>query len=91
MLRASAIEGCRAPDEMLELVVGQVLNRLHGAEVSAGDAAQSRWGRARYRPARVNTYWLSYLPGTDLTRYRTVVVWCRRFTTAFGAADLSPA
>jgi hypothetical protein len=29
--------------------------------------------------------------GTDLTRYRTVVVWCRRFTTAFGAADLAPA
>jgi hypothetical protein len=26
--------------------------------------------------------------GIDLTRYRTVVVWCKRFTTAFGAADL---
>ena len=30
-------------------------------------------------------------PGTDLTRYRTVVVWCRRFGVAFGAADLAPA
>jgi hypothetical protein len=30
-------------------------------------------------------------PGTDLTRYRTVVIWCRRFAVAFGAADLTPA
>ncbi|MEO5842320.1 MAG: DM13 domain-containing protein [Acidimicrobiales bacterium] len=29
-------------------------------------------------------------PGTDLTRYRTVVIWCRRFTTAFGTSDLTP-
>lgn len=27
--------------------------------------------------------------GTDLTRYRTVVLWCKRFTVAFGAADLA--
>ncbi len=25
---------------------------------------------------------------TDLTRYRTVVIWCDRFNSAFGAADL---
>ena len=29
--------------------------------------------------------------GTSLDRYRTVVIWCRRFTYAFGAADLAPA
>jgi hypothetical protein len=29
-------------------------------------------------------------PDVDLSRYRTVVVWCRRFSTAFGAADLAP-
>jgi hypothetical protein len=29
--------------------------------------------------------------GARLDRYRTVVIWCRRFTYAFGAADLAPA
>ena len=28
--------------------------------------------------------------GVRLGRYRSVVVWCRRFTYAFGAADLAP-
>lgn len=28
-------------------------------------------------------------PGTDLERYRTVVIWCARFSVAFGAAQLS--
>ena len=28
--------------------------------------------------------------GTDLGRYRSVVVWCDRFDSAFGAADLVP-
>lgn len=28
--------------------------------------------------------------GTDLAKYRTVVIWCRRFSTAFGASDLTP-
>ncbi len=27
--------------------------------------------------------------GTDLAKYRTVVVWCRRFTVAFAAAELA--
>jgi hypothetical protein len=26
--------------------------------------------------------------GVDLAKYKTVVIWCRRFTTAFGASDL---
>jgi hypothetical protein len=29
--------------------------------------------------------------GTRLDRYRSVVIWCRRFTYAFGAAELAPA
>jgi len=29
--------------------------------------------------------------GVDLTRYRTVVLWCVRFSVAFGAADLAEA
>jgi Electron transfer DM13 len=29
--------------------------------------------------------------GTSLDRYRSVVIWCRRFTYAFGAAELAPA
>ena len=29
--------------------------------------------------------------GTDLSRYRSVVIWCDRFNSAFGAADLAPA
>jgi Electron transfer DM13 len=29
--------------------------------------------------------------GTRLDRYRSVVIWCRRFTYAFGAAELEPA
>jgi Electron transfer DM13 len=28
-------------------------------------------------------------PGTDLTRYTTVVIWCDRFDSAFGAANLA--
>ena len=28
--------------------------------------------------------------GTDLGRYRTVVIWCVRFSVAFGAAELTP-
>ena len=28
--------------------------------------------------------------GTDLGKYRTVVVWCRRFSVAFGVAGLDP-
>jgi hypothetical protein len=28
--------------------------------------------------------------GTDLAKYKTVVIWCRRFSTAFGASDLMP-
>ncbi|MDH3497546.1 MAG: DM13 domain-containing protein, partial [Gemmatimonadota bacterium] len=27
--------------------------------------------------------------GTDLTRYRTVTIWCRRFSVNFGSAPLS--
>src|SRR5688572_13776139 len=27
--------------------------------------------------------------GTDLAKYKTVVIWCRRFSTAFGASDLT--
>ena len=27
--------------------------------------------------------------GTDLAKYKTVVIWCKRFTTAFGASDLA--
>ena len=30
-------------------------------------------------------------PGTDLARYATVVIWCDRFDSAFGAADLTSA
>ena len=29
--------------------------------------------------------------GTSLDRYRSVVIWCKRFTYAFGAAELEPA
>jgi hypothetical protein len=29
--------------------------------------------------------------GVDLSKYKTVVIWCRRFTTAFGASDLEAA
>ena len=29
--------------------------------------------------------------GTDLARYRSVVIWCRRFSVAFGAAPLDRA
>jgi hypothetical protein len=27
--------------------------------------------------------------GTDLAKYKTVVIWCRRFSTAFGTSDLT--
>ncbi|GAA0672164.1 DM13 domain-containing protein [Kitasatospora atroaurantiaca] len=28
--------------------------------------------------------------GTDLTAYRSAVIWCKRFSVGFGAADLTP-
>lgn len=39
---------------------------LPGEPLSAQESARALY--VRYRPARVNTYWLSYLPGTDITR-----------------------
>ncbi|MFT3769676.1 MAG: radical SAM protein [Minicystis sp.] len=39
---------------------------LPGEPVTAQEAARELY--VRYRPARVNTYWLSYLPGTDITK-----------------------
>ena len=30
-------------------------------------------------------------PGTDLSQYSSVVIWCDRFSSAFGAAQLAPA
>ncbi|MFF4603673.1 DM13 domain-containing protein [Streptomyces sp. NPDC001339] len=29
--------------------------------------------------------------GTDLSKFRSAVLWCQRFSVSFGAADLSPA
>ncbi|CAM5231735.1 hypothetical protein GCM10010329_63200 [Streptomyces spiroverticillatus] len=29
-------------------------------------------------------------PGTDLSRFRSAVIWCERFSVSFGAADLAP-
>lgn len=29
--------------------------------------------------------------GTDLSQFRSAVLWCQRFSVAFGAADLSTA
>ncbi|MGK5630957.1 DM13 domain-containing protein [Streptomyces sp. URMC 123] len=29
--------------------------------------------------------------GTDLSRFRSAVIWCERFSVSFGAADLAPA
>jgi hypothetical protein len=28
--------------------------------------------------------------GTDLSEFRSAVLWCKRFSVSFGAADLTP-
>ena len=60
---------------------------------SAGDAADAGTGRwlelGGLKGNRGNQNYL--VPaGTDLASYRSVVIWCRRFSVAFGAAPLRP-
>lgn len=55
---------------------------------AAGTAGDGTW--LELGPLRGNKGSLTYpLPaGTDLSKYRSVVLWCKRFGVAFGAAPL---
>jgi Electron transfer DM13 len=72
---------------------------------SAGGAGTVGIGRSRRKVVLAGLGVLVYLSATpadgprdtfddeflSLGRYRSVVIWCRRFTYAFGAAELAPA
>lgn len=55
----------------------------------AGDADQGEW--LELGPLKGNRGDQNYAvpDGTDLTRYVSVVLWCKRFSVAFGAAPLT--
>jgi hypothetical protein len=56
-----------------------------------GDAVVERSPYVSLGPLKGNVGDQNYAlpPGLDLARYRSVVIWCRRFSVAFGAATLS--
>ena len=57
---------------------------------AAADASGGRW--LELGPLRANRGDLNYpvAAGTDLSEYRSVVIWCRRFSVAFAAAPFAP-
>lgn len=90
---------------ILELTGGQRIVRLEGLDTSNGpdlylylSANPASGEESAFDDDYVNLGRLkgnlgdqNYdLPsGTDLARYRTLVIWCDRFNSAFGAADLA--
>jgi hypothetical protein len=91
---------------VLELADGQRIVRLEGLDTDNGPdlylyltASPAAGDEAAFDDDHVNLGRLKgnqgdqnyELPaGTDLTRHATVVIWCDRFNSAFGAADLQP-
>jgi hypothetical protein len=58
---------------------------------AAADAGDGRWielGLLKGNRGELN---YPVAGGTDVTGYRSVVIWCKRFSTAFGAAPLAGA
>jgi hypothetical protein len=91
---------------VLRLADGRMLVRFEGFATSngpvlvvwlSGNPAHGPNGAFAHRyvdlgPLKGNVGDQNYLvpAGVDATAYRSVVVWCHRFSVAFGAADLVP-
>ncbi|HEY0302984.1 MAG TPA: radical SAM protein, partial [Rhizomicrobium sp.] len=59
----------RSLDAMASVGLSMKLDHILGLPGEPITAQAEAWDLYRlYRPSRVNTYWLSYLPGTDITR-----------------------
>jgi hypothetical protein len=64
----------------------------NGGGNAVREAGNVRAGRSRGRLALAGLMALVLVAaGARLDRYRSVVIWPRRFTYAFGAAELAPA
>jgi hypothetical protein len=98
--------GTRGVARVLELSDGQRIVRLEGLDTDNGpdlylylttnpaggdegafDDDHVNLGRLKGNQGDQN---YDLPPGTDLTRHTTIVIWCDRFNSAFGAADLLP-
>src|SRR5262249_21191825 len=59
----------QAFEALNEAGIDYKVDHIFGSPEEREDANQDAWDLYRtYSPARVNTYWLTYLPGTGLTR-----------------------
>jgi anaerobic magnesium-protoporphyrin IX monomethyl ester cyclase len=59
----------RALEALNEAGIIFKVDHIFGSPEEREDANEDAWQLyCRYRPARINTYWLTYLPGTELTR-----------------------
>lgn len=69
-----------------DLYVYLSANAVHGGEAAFDDDHLSL-GRLKGNQGNQN---YDVPDGVDLSRYRSVVIWCDRFNSAFGAASLDP-
>lgn len=83
LLRFSDFETLNGPDLQVYLL---------GSPDAEGRADLDRVGFLSLGPLKGNVGGQNYPipPGTDLTRYRAVSVWCRRFGVNFTTAALAP-
>jgi hypothetical protein len=77
VLRLEDFETSNGPDVVVYLSTG----KPYGKDVVDLGSLKGNIGNQNY----------AIPSGTDLDRYDNVVIWCRRFTVAFGAAKLSAA
>jgi hypothetical protein len=83
IVRVEALDTDNGPDLYLYLTA----NRANGDE-GAFDDDFVNLGRLKGNQGDQN---YDLPPDTDLTRFPSVVIWCDRFNSAFGAADLNVA
>jgi hypothetical protein len=83
VLRIEGLDTSNGPDVYVYLTA----NRASGEEQAFDDEYVSL-GRLKGNVGDQN---YEVPPGTDLDHFGTVVLWCDRFNSAFGAADLSSA
>lgn len=80
VVRLEGLDTDNGPDLYLYLSTNPA-----GGEESAFDDDHLNLGRLKGNLGDQN---YDLPPGTDLSRYASVVIWCDRFNSAFGAADL---
>lgn len=81
VVRLEGLDTSNGPDLYLYLTANPA-----GGEEAAFDDEFVDLGRLKGNQGDQN---YDLPPGTDLTRFATVAIWCDRFDSAFGAADLT--